>query len=191
MVTVVVEEGKVVLAGVAAVCRSLAVSLVEQELVYPPVPHREDAAQEVVRGVRAQDLRRGKLPGAADGYSDVRNRRQVGYPELLTSRAVDVPGHAAVGELDAHGMVVHVVVNPAYPAPGVTHEGARAVVGERVLLTGHPAEVIPNRNARKDMNKQFFIYNRFFDVVSPGITAFSFMVSARAVMCFQVQSFLF
>ena len=67
MVTVVVVEGEVVLAGVAWICRRLAVALLELELVDAPVPQSEAAAKEVVRGVRAQDLRRGKLPGAADG----------------------------------------------------------------------------------------------------------------------------
>ena len=56
MVAVVVVEGEVVLAGFADVLCRLAVALVELELVYPPVPHREAAAEEVVRGVRAQDL---------------------------------------------------------------------------------------------------------------------------------------
>ena len=41
MVAVVVVEGEVVLAGDADVLLRLAVALVEQVLVYPPVPHRE------------------------------------------------------------------------------------------------------------------------------------------------------
>ena len=67
MVPVVVVEGEVVLAGVAGICRRLAVALLELELVDAPVPQREAAAEAVVRGVRAQDLRGGKLPDAADG----------------------------------------------------------------------------------------------------------------------------
>ena len=67
MVAVVVVEGEVVLAGIATICRCLAVALLELELVDAPVPQSEAPPEEVVRGVRAQDLRRGKLPGAADG----------------------------------------------------------------------------------------------------------------------------
>ena len=128
MVAVVVAERDVVLAGVAWICRRLAVALLELELVDAPVPQSEAAAKEVVRGVRAQDLRREEFPGAADGDGDVRHRRLVDDAQFLTRRAVDVPGHAAVGELDADGVVQAVVVYPRYPASGVAHEGARAVV---------------------------------------------------------------
>ena len=82
MVTVVVLEHEVVLAGVAGICRSLAVALLELVLVDATVPQREAAAEEVVRGVSAQDLRGGKLPGAADGDGDVRDRRH-GYMCLV------------------------------------------------------------------------------------------------------------
>ena len=59
---------------------------------------------------------------------------------MFGTAVVDVPGHAAVGELDADGVVQAVVVYPRYPAPRVAHEGARAVVGEGIL-TRHPVEV--------------------------------------------------
>ena len=144
MVAVVVVEIDVVLAGVAGILHRLAVALLELELVDAPVPQRKTAAKEVVRGVRAQDLRRGEFPGAADGYGDVRHRRLVDDAQFLPRRAVDVPGHAAIGELDADGVVQTVVVYPRYPAPGVAHEGARSVVGERVL-TRHPVEVRGSR----------------------------------------------
>ena len=140
MVAVVVVEAEVVLGGIAAICRCLAVALLELELVDAPVPQSETPPEEVVRGVRAQDLRRGELPCAADGDADVRYRRLVCDAQLLARRAVDVPGHAAVGELDADGVVQAVVVYPRYPAPRVAHEGARAVVGEGIL-TRHPVEV--------------------------------------------------
>ncbi len=65
----------------------------------------------------------------------------VRHAQLLARRAVDVPRHAAVGELDADGVVVQVVVYPRYPAPGIAHEGARGVVGEGVLLPGYAVEV--------------------------------------------------
>ncbi len=128
VVPVIVLERDVVLAGVAAICSCLAVALLELQLVDAAVPQREASAQEVVRGVRAQDLRGEELPDAADGNSDVRHRREVCDAQLLARRAVDVPRHAAVRELDADGVVQAVVVYPRYPAPGVAHEGARAVV---------------------------------------------------------------
>ena len=61
--------------------------------------------------------------------------------QFLPRRTVDVPGHAAVGELDADGVVQAVVVYPRYPASGVAHEGARGVVGEGINLPEHPVEV--------------------------------------------------
>ena len=70
VVAVVVVEGEVVLAGVAGILRRLCVALVEEVLVDAPVPHREAAPEEVIYGVRAQDFRGGKLPGAADGDGD-------------------------------------------------------------------------------------------------------------------------
>ncbi len=124
MVAVVVVEREVVLTIVAGVHFRLAVALLELELVDAPVPQREASPEEVVRGVRAQNLRGGKLPGAADGDADVRDRRQVYDAQLLARRAVDVPGHAAVGELDADGVVQAVVVYPRNPTPGIAHEGA-------------------------------------------------------------------
>lgn len=45
----------------------------EEQLVHPAVNHNEASPEEVIRGVRAQYLRGGKLPGAADGNSDVRH----------------------------------------------------------------------------------------------------------------------
>ena len=141
MVAVVVVEGEVVLAGFADVLCRLAVALVELVLVDATVPHREAAAEEVVRGVRVQDFRGEEFPGAADGDADVRDRRQVCGAQLLARRAVDVPRHAAVGELDADGVVQLVVVYPCYPTPGIAHEGARGVVGEGVLLPGYAVEV--------------------------------------------------
>jgi len=92
------------------------------------VPQREAAPEEVVRGVRTQYLRGGELPGAADGNSDVRDRRLVDDAQFLARRAVDVLRHAAVGELDADGVVQTVVAYVRYPAPGIAHEGAGAVV---------------------------------------------------------------
>ena len=119
MVAVVVVEIDVVLAGVAGILHRLAVALLELELVDAPVPQREATPEEVVRGVRAQDLRGSKLPGAADGYGDVRDSRLVDDAQFLACGAVDVPSHAAIGELDADGVVLPVVVYPRYPAPGV------------------------------------------------------------------------
>ena len=141
MVAVVVVEVEVVLAVVAGVLLRLAVALLELELFDATVPQSEAPPEEVVRGVRAQYLRRGKLPDAADGDGDVRDSRLVDDAQFLTRRAVDVLCHIAIGELDAHGVVQQVVVYPRYPPPGVAHEGAGVVVGEGVHLTGHPVEV--------------------------------------------------
>ena len=58
MVAVVVVAKEVVLAGVSGIFHCLAVALVEQVLVDAPVPQSEAPPEEVVRGVRAQDLRR-------------------------------------------------------------------------------------------------------------------------------------
>ena len=122
MVAVVVIEGDFVPVGVVGVLFRLAVALLELQLVDAPVgfhptifrhgkartsstlliwlnqmvPQCEAAPEEVVRGVRTQYLRGGELPGAADGNSDVRDRRLVDDAQLLARRAVDVPGHAAV-----------------------------------------------------------------------------------------------
>ena len=63
---------------------------------------------------------------------------------FLARGAIDVLRYIAVGELYADGVVLPVVVYPRYPAPGVAHEGARSVVGERVL-TRHPVEVRGSR----------------------------------------------
>ena len=131
MVAVVVMEGDVVLVGIVGVLFRLAVAPLELVLVQPPVPQREAPPEEVVRGVRAQDLGGEKLPGAADGDADVRYRRLVDDAQLLASRAVDVPGHAAVGELDANGVVPLVVAYVCYPAPGVAHEEADVIVNIR------------------------------------------------------------
>ena len=48
--------------------------------------------------------------------------------ELLSRRAVDVLRHFAIGELNADGGVQTVVAYVRYPAPGIAHEGACAVV---------------------------------------------------------------
>ena len=119
MVLVIVVEKEVVLAVVAGVLLRLAVALPELELVDAPVPQREASPEEVVRGVRAQNLRGGKLPEAADGDGDVRDRRQVRDAQLLPRGAILVLRHAAVCELDADGVVEPVVVYPRYPAPGI------------------------------------------------------------------------
>ena len=119
VVTVVVAEREVVLAVVADVLPCLAVALLEQVLVDSSVPQCESTADQVVHGVRAKYLRGEELPRAAHGDADVRHRRQVCDPQLLARGAVDVPGHVAVGELDAHGIVHQVVVYPRYPAPGI------------------------------------------------------------------------
>ena len=136
VVAVVVVEGEVVLAGVVGELCRLAVALVEPVLVDAPVLHGEAPPEEVVRGVRAQDLRGSQFPDAADGDGDVGHRRQVCGAQFLARRAVDRPRHAAVGELDADGVVAKVVVYPSYPATSAAHEGARAVVREGVLLAG-------------------------------------------------------
>ena len=141
MVTVVIVEDEVVLAVVVRVSFRLAVALVELEPVDAPVPQREPATEKVVHRVSAQYLRRGELPGAADGDADVRNRSLVHDAQLLARGAVYVFRYVAVGELDAHGVVPRVVAYPRYPAPGVAHERASAVVGEGVLLPRHPVEV--------------------------------------------------
>ena len=140
MVTVVVVEREAVLTGVEGAPHGLAVALVKLVLVDAPVPQREHAAQQVVRGVRAQYLRRCQLPGRAYGDGDVRHRREVRHAQLLARSAVYVSGNAAVGELYAHGVAAEVVVNPRYPAPCVAHERTRTVVGEGVLPR-HPVEV--------------------------------------------------
>ena len=54
-------------------------------------------SSEVVRGVRAQDLRGEMFPDAADGDADVGHHRQVCGAQLLARCAVDVLRHAAVG----------------------------------------------------------------------------------------------
>ena len=77
VVTVVVEEREVVLGGDGGVFRGLAVTLVEQVPVNASVLHRERAAEQVVRGVRGQDLRRCQFPRAAYGDGDVRHRRRL------------------------------------------------------------------------------------------------------------------
>ena len=96
MVTVVVVEREAVLTGVEGAPHGLAVALVKLVLVDAPVPQREHAAQQVVRGVRAQYLRRCQLPGRAYGDGDVRHRREVRHAQLLARRAVYVSGNAAV-----------------------------------------------------------------------------------------------
>ena len=78
MFAVVIVEREAVLAGVEGAPHGLAVALVEQVLVKAPVPQREHAAQQVVRGVCSQYLRCRQLPRAAYGDGDVRHRRQVG-----------------------------------------------------------------------------------------------------------------
>ena len=67
MVLVIVVEKEVVLAVVAGVLLRLAIALLELELVNATGPQSEAAPEEVVRGVRALDLRWGKLPDAANG----------------------------------------------------------------------------------------------------------------------------
>ena len=119
VVTVVVAEREVVLAVVADVLPCLAVALLEPVFVYPAVLQRKATAEQIVRGVRIKYLRGEELPRAAHGDADVRHRRQVCDPQLLARGAVDVPGHVAVGELDAHGIVHQVVVYPRYPAPAI------------------------------------------------------------------------
>ena len=128
VVAVIIVEEEVVLHWVAGIFRCLAAALVELEFVDAPVPQCEAAAEEVVRGVSAQNLRLGELPRAADGDTDVGHRRQVCGAQLLTHGTVDVLRHAAVGELYPHGVVQPVVVYPRYPAPGIARERARGVV---------------------------------------------------------------
>ena len=59
-------------------------------LVDATVPQREAPPEEVVRGVRAQDLRREEFPGAVDGDGDVRHRRLVDHAQLLTRGAIEL-----------------------------------------------------------------------------------------------------
>ena len=141
VVTVEVVGCEAVLNGVGGVFRGLAVSLVEQVPVNAAVPHRKGTAEQVVGGVGAQYLRRCQFPGRADGDGDVRHRREVRHAQFLSRRAVDVPRHAAVGELYADGVAAEVVVCPRYTAPGVAHEGTRIVVGEGIFLPAHTVEV--------------------------------------------------
>ena len=110
MVTVVIVEDEVVLAVVVRVSFRLAVALVELVLVDATVLQCQDAAEEVVRGVRKLYLRGGQLPTAAYGDADVRHRRLVGDAQFLARRAVDVLRHVAVGKLDADGVVQQVVI---------------------------------------------------------------------------------
>ena len=77
VVTVEVVEREGVLNGDGGVFRGLAVALVEQVLVDTPVPHSKGTPEQVVRGVRSQNLRRCQFPRAAYGDSDVRHRREV------------------------------------------------------------------------------------------------------------------
>ena len=141
MVTVVIVEREAVLTGVEGAPYRLAVALLELVLVNAPVPQRERAAEQVVRGVCGQNLRRCQFPGHAYGDGDVRYRREVRHAQFLARRAVDVPRHAAVGELYAHGVAAVVVVYPRHPAPRVARERARGVVGQGMLLPGCRAEV--------------------------------------------------
>ena len=140
MVAVVVEEGEAVLRGAAP--RRLAVALLVLPLVDAPVLQREGTTEEVVRGVGALHLRECKLPRAAQGDADVRHRCLVHGAQLLTRCAVDVAGDAAVGELNADGVVQVVVVYPGNLAPGIAHQRPRPVVGEGVrLLPGVRIEI--------------------------------------------------
>ena len=54
---------------------------------------------------------------------------------------LDILRDVTVGELDADGVVVQVVVYPCYPASGIARERTRSVVGQRILLPGNPVEV--------------------------------------------------
>ncbi len=110
VVAVVVEEGEAVLRGVAP--GRLAVALPKLVLVDAPVLKRQTAAEQIVGGVRILNLRGCQLPAAACGHADVRHRREVHRAELLARGAVDVAGHAAVGELYADGVVQAVKVYP-------------------------------------------------------------------------------
>ena len=141
VVTVVVAERELVLAGIIDVALRLAVAFLELVFVDASVPQREAAAEQVVRGVGVLYLIGCQLPRAADRDADVRHCRLVRDAQLLTRGAIDIPRHVAVGELDADRVVAQVIVYPCYPASCVAHEGARAVVGQRILLPGNPVEV--------------------------------------------------
>ena len=79
MFAVVIVEREAVLAGVEGAPHGLAVALVEQVPVDATVPQRERTAEQVVRGVRGQYLRRCQFPGRACGDGDVRHRRLSRY----------------------------------------------------------------------------------------------------------------
>ncbi|MBR5686800.1 MAG: hypothetical protein IKX36_02460, partial [Prevotella sp.] len=76
--------------------RGLAVALIKQVFVDIPVLQREASPEQVVRGVRAQYLRRGERPDESDGHADVRDRRLVDDAQFLPRRAVDVRCRLAV-----------------------------------------------------------------------------------------------
>ena len=115
MVLVLVVERELVR---RAAGRRLGVAAVEEVLVDLAVPHHQAAAQQVVRRVRALDLRRLQLHLLPDRTGDVRLGRVVHHAQLLARRTVDVLRDAAVGEVDLLGIAAQVVgIAIAYHLP--------------------------------------------------------------------------
>ena len=104
MVLVLVVERELVR---RAAGRRLGIAAVEEVLVDLAVPHHQAAAQQVVRRVRALDLRRLQLHLLPDRTGDVRLGRVVHHAQLLARRTVDVLRDAAVGEVDLLGVAAH------------------------------------------------------------------------------------
>ena len=132
MVTIIVVEREHVLGIAVSSC--LAVAFLELVLVDASVLQREAAVKKVVRGVGILNLIEGQLSRAADRHADVRDCRLVRDAQFLPRGAIDIPCHAAVGELDADGVVVQVIVYPCYPASGIAQERTGVVVASAVLL---------------------------------------------------------
>ena len=123
MVLVLVVERELVR---RAAGRRLGVAAVEEVLVDLAVPHHQAAAQQVVRRVRALDLRRLQLHLLPDRAGDVRRGRIVHHAQLLSRRTVHVLRDAAVGEVDLLGVaaqVVGIVIAYHLPSRMVDSEG--------------------------------------------------------------------
>jgi len=115
MVLVLVVERELVR---RAAGRRLGVAAVEEVLVDLAVPHHQAAAQQVVRRVRALDIRLLQLHMLPDRAGDVRYGRIVHHAQLLSRRTVHVLRDAAVGEVDLLGVAAQVVgIAIAYHLP--------------------------------------------------------------------------
>ena len=115
MVLVLVVERELVR---RAAGRRLGVAAVEEVLVDLAVPHHQAAAKQVVRGVRALDIRLLQLDMLPDRAGDVRRGRIMDHAQLLSRRTVHVLRDAAVGEVDLLWVAAQVVgIAIAYHLP--------------------------------------------------------------------------